>query len=113
MAIVFAKDALMASGTSHLATNLGILDNDRSLVDSAVCLVKDTTRRYRLGVNCGAAAVVVAAFTLLTAESPFAHSPIARALARVQLSRGASAVALLASIGSEDQARDGAEKKRY
>lgn len=102
LAITFAKEACVAGCTRRSSTHMGIMDSTSSFADDVVAAVRGRATRYRLGSNCMLAAAAIVVHAAMTHESPLAHSPLTRALARVQNARTSACVAFLASLGAED-----------
>ena len=109
--LVFSKDTVLVSSSRGFASTSGILASDYETADALSSFVRGSARRYRLGANSMIAAVVVIGYTFWVL--PRSSSPLAREMARAQLSRAAAAVALLASVGAEDVRPRRGDKKFF
>jgi len=109
--LVYSKETVLVSSSRGFASTSGILASDYETADALSSFVRGSARRYRLGANSMIAAVFVMGYTFWVL--PRSSSPLAREMARAQLSRAAAAVALLASVGAEDVRPCRGEKKFF
>jgi hypothetical protein len=107
----FAKSAIVAASSRHHVVFSGIVDTTSRGADAFAAELRHRASRYRLASTSLFAIAVLVVYTAATSENIFARSPVARALAKAQLTRAGAGVALLASLGSEDVSMDRGRKK--
>lgn len=84
---------------------------DDSFVDTVACLLREYATRYKLAVQSCIACVCTSMHFLIYCESIFASSSLSRTIAKAQLARALSGIALFASLGSEDVRREGHKRR--